>query len=188
MIKIPTTEPIKITAGDTIRWTKSLSNYPADEYELHYQLQPLTGGPAISIAATADGTDYNITVSAAISADYIPGDYRWSSYVLDLATGQERITIDSAAIKISPDPLASTADLRSTVRKIYDAINATILGEASNAQLKVTIDGDTLENKSTADLLAMESRYRLLVQQEENSEALNKGLRTGMRIQTRFID
>jgi len=188
MITIPTTEPAEITAGDTIRWTKSLSDYPADTYALHYKLQPLSGGDSISIDATASGTDHTIEVSAALSAAYTAGNYIWTSYVLDIATGLERTTIDSSQITIKPDPLTSTADLRSTVRKIYDAIEATILGEASSAQLKIIVDGDTLEKKSTADLLGLESRYRLLVKQEEQADAINKGLRTGKRIVTRFLD
>jgi len=187
MSDIPSQEPTKFTAGDTVKWTKSLDDYPADLYALKYQIVPLSGGAPLIVSATATGTDYAITISAATSAGYSSGDYRWYSSVTDIATGAERYSINHGDLTIDPDPTAATvADLRSTARQIYDAINATILGEASNAQLKVTVDGDTLENKSTSDLLEMESRYRQLVANEEKAENIRKGLATGDRILTRF--
>ncbi len=187
MSDIPTTEPTEITAGDTIKWTKSLSDYPADSYALNYRFQPLAGGDAISIAATADGTDHAIEVSAATSALYTSGDYRWTSYVVDIATGLERTTIDRGDTTILPDPLTSTADLRSKAKQIYDAINATILGEASTPQLKLLIDGKSIERRTYTELLELESRYRQLVKQEEDAEKIRKGLGTGARILTRFV-
>jgi hypothetical protein len=186
MSDIPSTEPEEITAGDTIKWTKSLSDYPADSYALHYQFQPLAGGTAISIAATADGTDHAITVSAAVSADYTAGDYRWTSYVLDSATGLERTTIDRGNTTILPDPLTSTADLRSHARTTLDAIEALLEGEASIAQQELTIDGRTLKRRTIAELLEMRSFYLAEVQREDKAEAIRKGLATGGRILTRF--
>jgi len=187
MSEIPSTEPTEITAGDTIRWSKSLSDYPADAFALHYALTPISGGTPITVDASADGTDHAITISAATSAGYTSGVYRWASYVIEAATS-ERTTLERGQLNIYPDPTTSSADTRSTVKQIYDAINATILGEASNSQLKVVIDGDSLETKSTADLLALESRFRNLLRQEEDAEKLNKGLHTGSRIQVRMLD
>ena len=186
MITIPTTEPNIIFAGDTLRWSKSLADYPADAFALHYKLQPLTGGTAITLAATANGTDYSIAVSAAQSAGYASGDYRWTSYVLDIATGLERTVIDSGALTIKPDPLTSTADLRSHARKTLDAIEAVLEGEASVAQLKYTVDNKSLERRTFPELLQLRSFYLDEVRREEQAEAIRKGLSSGGRILTRF--
>ena len=187
MSEIPTTEPTEITAGDTIKWTKSLDDYPADEFVLKYQIVPLSGGAPITVTASADGTDHSVSISAATSAGYTSGDYRWFSYATDIATGLERYTIDHADLTIKPDPTATTAaDLRSHARTTLDAIEALLEGEASIAQQEMTIEGKSLKRRTIAELLEMRSFYLAEVQREEKAEAIRKGLGTGGRILTRF--
>ena len=62
MSETPTIEPETITAGDTVKWTKTLDDYPADLYALKYTLQPISGGTPLAITAAADGTDHAITI------------------------------------------------------------------------------------------------------------------------------
>ncbi len=188
MSDIPTQEPTEFTAGDTVKWTKSLDDYPADLYALKYQIIPLSGGAPLIVSATADGTDYAITISAAISAGYSSGDYRWYSYVTDIATSTERYSINHGDLTIDPDPTAATvADLRSHARTVLDAIEALLEGEASIAQQEMSIEGKSLKRREIPELLEMRSAYLAEVKREEAAEALRKGLGTGDRILTRFV-
>lgn len=188
MSEIPTIEPTEVTAGDTIKWTKTLSDYPADEYALNYQIIPLSGGTPITVTASADGTDHAINISAATSAGYSAADYRWFSYATDIATGLERYTVDRGDLTILPDPTATTAaDLRSHAATVLDAIEALLEGEASIAQQEMAIEGKSLKRRTIPELLEMRSYYQSEVKREEKAEAIRKGLATGGRILTRFV-
>ena len=186
---IPTTEPTSFTAGDTVKWTREISDYPADQYALKYVLQLLSGGTPIEISAAADGSSYAVTISAASSAAYAVGDYRWYGYVTDLATGLERYSIGSGSLTVLPDPAAFTTatDLRSHARKVLAAIEATLEGTATRDQLKMQIDGEMIERRTIAELLQLRSFYAAEVRREEQAEKLAKGIRTNNIIRTRFL-
>ena len=147
MSDIPTKEPTEITAGDTVKWAKTLADYSAESYALNYVLQLLTGGTPITVTASADGSDHSITISAATSAEYSAGNYGWYSYVTDLATGLERYSLDSGLLTIKPDPTAftSSTDLRSHARKMLDLLDTVLQGKATSDQMKVQVDGRSLE-------------------------------------------
>jgi hypothetical protein len=67
----PTTEPSRVTAGDTIAWTKSLPDSPASSgWILKYRLINAAG--KIDITATAAGNDHAVSVPAATSAAWPP--------------------------------------------------------------------------------------------------------------------
>lgn len=188
-----TTEPKTITAGDTIAWSKTLTLYPADAFALNYTLQPLAGGSPITVSATPDGTTHAITISAATSADFLPGEYRWYSYVTDLATSTERHSIAAGTITVAPNPLAftTTTDLRTHARKTLDAIEAVLEGRASESQAEysVSFGGSSRSAKSIpiAELLQLRSHYAVEVRREEQAEAIAAGLGGGNRILTRFV-
>lgn len=187
-MEIPTREPAQITAGDTVKWTKTITAYPADLYALNYRLIPASGGTPIELAASADGTDHSIAISAADSAEYDSGDYRWYSYVIDLATNEERYSLESGALVIAPNPAADSAsDLRSHARKVLAAIEALLEGQASVAQEEIEVDGDKLKNRSVTDLLALRSFYVQEAAREAQAEKLTNGLQTNNIIRTRFL-
>lgn len=185
----PTTEPTTITAGDTIRWRKDLSDYSADAYALNYTLQPIAGGTPIEVTAAADGNGFLVTISAATSADFLPGPYRWFSYATDLLTGEERYTIGAGNMTVKPDPAAMIAatDLRSHARKVLTAIESVLEGTAATDQLRMSIDGRSLERRSIAELLHLRSFYQMEVRREQQAEDLANGLGGGNRILTRFV-
>ena len=71
---IPTHEPAGIQAGDTIKWIKTINNYSAaDGWALSYRL--INSNGKFDISSTASGADHLVTISAATTANYFPGDY-----------------------------------------------------------------------------------------------------------------
>src|SRR5512139_3769447 len=103
MADVPTTEPAQIRAGDTIKWTKSLADYPASTWTLSYRL--INGVNTIDITASADGDDHSVEVSHDISEHYVAGDYDWFSFVTD---GSERYTLDRGVVTVLPDAATAT--------------------------------------------------------------------------------
>jgi hypothetical protein len=64
MAEIPTSELTVFFAGNTVKWKKSLADYPASEgWSLEYALTGSAGGRTVS--ASASGDDFLATLAAA---------------------------------------------------------------------------------------------------------------------------
>lgn len=187
MPDIPSKEPTSVYAGDTVKWTKSLDDYPADEYTLSYvlHLESSVAASPITFNASADGTYHSVAVAAATTADWAAGEYVWYSYA---TKASERYSVDSGRLTVKPDPatVAAGTDLRTHARTVLDAIESVLEGRSSRDQEELELDGQKLKRTPIVDLLKLRDRYRIEVINEENADKIAKGLDTGARILTRF--
>jgi hypothetical protein len=72
MPEIATIEPQQITAGDSVKWKKSLPEYKAsDSWVFTYAL--VKSGVQKKITATLDGDDHLISLATTATASYDPG-------------------------------------------------------------------------------------------------------------------
>lgn len=176
---IPSTPPAEMRAGDTIRWRRSLSDYPADDgWELKYTL--LGQGGAHNGTASTDGDAHQFTVAASASADWAAGNYLLTEYV---TKGDERYTIASRSVRVLPDLASATGpvDTRSHARKVLDAIEAWLESKAPVAGM-LEIAGRRIQHYPIEQLLALRDRYRNEVAAEE---AAARGGRRG-QVQVRL--
>lgn len=179
-----TTEPSRVTAGDTITWTKSLPLYPADAgWVLTYTLINAAG--KITIAASASGADHLVAVSAATSAAYAAGVYQWQAHV---AKAADRFTIGSGSITVAPNLAAATThDARSSARKALDAVNAIFEAYGAKSYLQsFEIAGRKQQFHSPGDFLAFRSRLMAEVAREDNAARLAAGLAPSNQVRVRF--
>lgn len=181
-VEIPTTEPTRFRAGDTVAWTKSLADFPAsDGWILHYRFINSTN--KIDLTATASGSDHLVSISAAVSALYVAGDYTWTSWV---TLGSDRYTVAGGRVSILPDLAAVEAngfDLRSNARKTLDLIDAAMLSHGANAWTQeYSIAGRSMRFTSVGEFFAFRSKLQQEVKAEERA---NGGKRTN-RINVRF--
>jgi hypothetical protein len=167
MITIPTTEPSSVTAGDTLKWTRSLPDYPASAgWVLNYSL--ISNNGSIQIASVAAGDAHAVTVDFATSAQYVPGVYAWQAYVTN---GTERYQVARGEIEVLADFAASSPgslETRSHVKRVLDAIEAVIEGRAAKGDQELTIDGTRLVKMTVDELLKLRSTYFNLYRQEIN--------------------
>src|SRR3712207_4291703 len=108
-----------IVAGDTLKFKKSLSEYPASAgWALSYRLVPRSGS-VITINATTDGDSFLVNVAASTTANYAAGPYEWNAYVTKAG---ESYTIESGRLTIKPDPrqMVAGTDTRSHARKTLE--------------------------------------------------------------------
>lgn len=182
---VPTTEPSRFRAGDTLTWRRALANYPASTYALAYRLINAAG--SLDIAASADGDEHRVSVPAETTAGWAPGTYTWQAFV---TAGSERYTVGTGQMVILPDLAAQTAgfDARSTAQKALDDTRAAMATWiASNGHVQeYEIAGRHMKYASLADI---EGRIRLLqkeVAREKAAERLAAGLSTGRRVLVRF--
>ncbi len=184
----PTTEPGTIIAGDRIAWKRSDldSDYPIASYSLKYSARlENAGSTEIEITASESGSDYIVEVGQATTAAYTAGVYHWQAYIIR-STDSERITVDSGTWEVKANRDAATTDPRGHVKKVLDAIEATIEGRASKDQEKYAIQGRELWRTPVADLILLRDKYRAEYVRETRNERIANGLGHGGIIKTRF--
>jgi len=184
----PTTEPDKIIAGDRIAWKRSDldSDYPIATYSLKYSARLENAGTTeIEITASESGSDYIVEVGQSTTAAYTAGVYHWQAYIIR-TSDSERITVDSGTWEVKANRDAATTDPRGHVKKVLDAIEATIEGRASKDQEKYAIQGRELWRTPIADLILLRDKYRAEYVRETRNERIRNGLGHGGIIKTRF--
>jgi hypothetical protein len=182
MADIPTLEPTSVNAGDTLRWTRSLADYPAGAgWVLSYVL--INAAAKISITASASGNDHAVTVPAATSAGYGAGTYDWRARV---TLAGEVYTVGEGRITVKAAFGTATYDARSQARKTLEAIEATLEGRASSAVAEYEIAGRRMKHIPVAELLQLRDRYRADVAREDAATAVAAGLSDRRRVFVRF--
>jgi hypothetical protein len=172
--------PKNLVAGDTWRWLRSFSDYPAPTWTVTYYFENST--KAFSVDATASGADHSVTIAAATSAQYPPGRYRWAARA---ASGGVAETIEGEFgwLEVAPNPAASgTRDHRSWARRTLDALEATLEGKATSDQLAMSINGRSISRIPLPELLEWRNKLRGEVRTEEGGN--DAGL--GRNIKVRF--
>src|SRR3990172_1131302 len=181
---IQETEPTEIIAGDTVKWKRTdlSADYPASAWTLKYVLR----GPSVqNITATADGDNFSVIITAAATVVWASGNYWWTAYV---SKASERYQVDSGTIKVltNLEGVTGIYDGRSHVKRVLDAIEATIEGTATKEQASMTIAGRTIQRRTVQDLLVLRDRYKAEYIAEQRAEKIKNGLATGGKILTRF--
>jgi hypothetical protein len=188
MPDIPDIEPTSFIAGDTVKWTRDLSaDYPVGTWTLTYYFR---GQVAKTVVCTTSGSLHLATILAADSASYPPGDYFVYARVSD---GTNVYSIWSGTITVKENPAIGTSpqDRRSHVKKMLDAIEAMMEGNASREEAGYEIAAPGMTSRriqfcTKADLIAFHSHYKQLYQQELNAARIAQGGKSRNRILTVF--
>ena len=165
--------PSSFIAGDTVTWEKSLSDYPAsDGWVMTYIFVKDT--KQINVTGIASGDDHELTVTAADSANFLPGTYFYQGSV---SKGGERYTVDSGHSEVFANFANQTSgyDARDHVRKVLDAIEATLESRATSSQLSRKVGDRELRYIPIADLLVIRNEYKEELAQIEEELARSKG-------------
>ena len=165
---IPPQEPTTISAGNTIQWTKSLPDYPADQgWVLSYAFVS-TVGNKFSVSSVASGSEHAVTIPAATSAAYPPGVWMWQAYATKAA---ERFMVDSGSLTILPDYSAQTTtlDTRSHARRCLDLIRAAIEGRLPDGLESYNIGGVDIRMVGIMQLRELYDRFRADVIAEDQA-------------------
>ncbi len=171
--------PSNIGAGVTFKVTVNQPNYPAPEWDLELFMR---GASSVDLSASADDDQHVLTATAAVTATWKPGRYR---YELRAKRGDDTLSIETGELIIAPDLAAQGAgfDGRDHARKVLDAIEAVIEGRASIDQQSYTINNRSLQRTPIADLLKLRDRYRAEVQAKKSAR---RGFGMGRTIKVRM--
>lgn len=162
---IPATEPTRIVAGDSIEWTKSIPDYPADLSWVLSYVMLCTGVSPTTITSTASGSDHAVSISAATTAAFAAGTYHWTSLV---TKGSERKTISSGVWEVIANPATATTitDLRTHAEKCLAAIEAVIEGRMADSIVEYQIGTRMAKKIPHSELIKLRTFYRSEVRRE----------------------
>lgn len=148
--------------NDTLTFDTTLSS-DYDGWTLTYYLNSSYS----VVASFADGV---FSVNETLT-NWTPGWYDVQGVVTD---GTSRYTVETGKVEILAD-LATVTDSSSHVKKVLDAIEATILGTASKEQESYQIQGRQIKYRSMAELLQLRDVYRRDWAMEQKAAKIKAG-------------
>jgi hypothetical protein len=161
-------EPNQITAGFTVEWDKSLSDFPATLYTLVYTLAPLAGGEVQTITATANGSDFAVSLTPAQTAQFDSGDYQLTGFVKDIATGGVAEQVEAYVGRLNVLPGAESKDDRRTFAEtVLQDLRDTYAKLAKNSISQATVNGKTYTKRDLADILTQIGYWETQVRNEQ---------------------
>jgi len=179
MATVPIREPLEINAGDSIHFTKTLNDYPATTWTLAYRLLAMQGQSAVDIAATASGTRFDIAVTSAVTALWVPGEYWLLGFV---SAGTERFQIYNGRLSVKPDPATvSNYDGRTYMQRVLALLQKTFEEGVIREVIRYSYGGVTTEVQSMKDVIEAMNVVKAVVAQEERLATGKQG-----RVLTRF--
>lgn len=182
MAEIPTTEPLSVYAGDTVRWTKSLPDYPASSgWALSYTL--LNAASKITLSSTPQGDDFAVVASAATTNSWAPGEYAWRAQV---SLAGNVFTVGEGRMTVQPSFGAATLDTRTSARKALESVEAYLQDSQNLTAAEYQINGRQLRRHSMSELWAHRDRLRFEVSKEDAAARVAAGLPDGRRVYVRF--
>lgn len=164
------------TAGDTLRYTVALADYPAGTWTLSYRLTPRTaGGTAYSFSATASGADHLVDVPAATTAAWVPGWYTLSAWV---TSGAQRFQVASeqrqVQILADASSLAAGTDSRTQAELALEQARAALAAWTPTTR-SYTIAGRSITFNSTAEIIQLIGYWQGEVQRERRAASIAAG-------------
>lgn len=178
---IPTKEPERFYAGDTLKFKINLPDYPPATWTITYSL--VSAAVLIQFSGSAYEGVHLVNVDEVTTAGYTPGTY---NYIARVTNGTDVFTVRRGQMKILADFSDAAVDGRSHVKKTLDALELTIEGKASKDQLNYAINGRSLSRMSPSELIDWHTHYLALYQQEIADERVSRGQATGNKIKARF--
>lgn len=179
-----TTEPSRITAGDTTTWLRSLADYPVSAgWVLAYTF--INSVAKYTATATPSGQDHLVSILASTTAAWVPGSYTWVAVVTRAA---ERYTLGQGSVVVAPNlAAAATFDTRSSAKKALEAVNLALENYGAKAYMQgYEINGRKQQFHSPGDFLAFRSKLMADVSREDNAARLAAGLAPRNQIMVRF--
>ena len=181
---VPTQEPERIYAGETVIWTRALTDYPQPTWTLKFGLTKADGTDTITaISSTDDGDGIHLlTIADTITTDMAAGDWRWQTRIEKTSDGSEKKVLEQGRLEVRPDIIAGAVDARADVEASLDALTLMIRGKATKDVASYTINGRSLASMTPSELQAWKAALQAEVLEIENRERLELNKATPQKI------
>lgn len=176
--------PKKLHAGDSIDVTATLPSYPASA-GWSVSVVIVNGSYNYQVDSTADGDNHSIDALPAATFTWMPGEYKWTAFVVKSTTHRIRISVGD--IQILPDIIDDVvSDMRSHAEKVLAAVEAVLEGKATTDDYQVNVRGKMLTRYSYEELIKLRKSYRGEVLQERRAAKKEMGKSGASQIRVRF--
>jgi hypothetical protein len=185
---IPTTEPTKFRAGDTIKWTKTLADYSAaDSWILSYSIRGSidVDDSDVTVSTHSNGTDFSVVIASTFTSTMTAGTYWWLARV---TLSGEVFTVDQGTFTVTTDIQAADGgsfDGRSAVKVRLDSVQSAIDTLITNKMASYNLDGRTTTYLDLPSLMTERDRLKQEYASEIRAEKLGNGLKPGL-VRIRF--
>ena len=174
---IPTCEPEALTAGDSWRWDRSLTDYSAaDGWVLSYALLGAAAFPIAGEVITAVGAGWEIRVPAAATADLTAGSYRLIGYV---TKAPDRFEVYRGRVIVAAN-FAILSDGLSTAERELVIVDAAIAGRLTADLQSYQVQGRAVAKIPIEELIRIRGTLRSQVWRDRHPGQL------AQRVQVRF--
>ncbi len=171
--------PKRITAGDHITWQQPWDMAGGDITPKTMELViSFTGGFHLA-GGSPQSAGFLFTLDGETTASLPPGCWAWQLY---LSVDGRRTTLDSGTVEVIADLAAHPKgyDSRGWLERAIEAVQASLAGRASSAQLEWEFDGTRVKNMSQLEQLDLLERLEKKRAQQQRVEARKKGRRCGL--------
>lgn len=176
------TVPNNFTKGVTLTWSASYADYPASLWTLTYTFVAPTNKQEVT--AIASGDDYSVTVAMAQTSTFIAGRYDYQAHV---SNGTERYLVETGDTCVIEDFAATSGfDARSQLRQTVDAIDAYLLGNATNEQHTRKFNGREIQTHTRTELMQVRSQLKRELKTQERERSRANGGPSGTKIRVVF--
>lgn len=164
----------------------SLANYPASLWTATLYL--INSSNKITKVGTNDGGDHKFTFATTDITNSKSGDYQWQIQVND---ADETYTVGSGMVTVRKNFATATAtDLRTTAKKMVDALEEALIGSASQTVLETEIQTSAgsrkVKHMTATERLQWYNYWLAKIQAEERADRINNGLKPGGKFLVRF--
>jgi hypothetical protein len=169
-----TAMPMTFTAGESVIYKRTDSDYSAVDWDLHVYV---AGATQFNVASVASGSDFLVTIPASVTAGLTPGYYRFQEIVIQrvLPAGQaelEKHLIGSGPISVEMNlATASAGSGQSFEEKVLAALEAKISGRVTVDQETLQIDGTAIARIPFEKLFELRQKFATLVDLQRSPNA-----------------
>lgn len=155
--------PTQLTAGVTIRWKRSYSNYPASSWTYTFYL---AGPTNLSIQATASVNDFILTITAQQASTLKEGTYRYTEIV---SKDNVKYEVGRGVMPVQLD-LSATAptEAQTHAEKILAIIEAKLEGRVTDDFESYEFGGGTVGKIPIHELMRLRGIYASIVWRQRN--------------------
>lgn len=184
-------EPITITQGEQIEWSRSLSDYPASLWTFEYRFRG--DGPGADVSATTDGDDFAATLTATMTALLAIGNYKWQAWVTEIADATNKIHVGSGTVTVERGFVSGDTgdiDLRTPAKIMLDTLDAALLasGSADTIEYEITTPAGSrrVKRSTRTEVLELRKYWAGIVARENAAERLRNGKGYGTAVNLRL--
>ena len=176
-------EPTQIQSGDTIKWSESFSDYSASSgWALTYYIR---GNANLNVSGVANGTGFDITITAAQSATLSSGIY---SFVGKVSKDDEVFTVTSGAFDVLPNLAEVEAgyEARTHAQIALEKIEQCIEKILSDENASASFNGVSYSKQNLPELKKLQYQYQSDLKREKNLQRIKNGMTANNAILGRF--